>query len=242
MEIPPQNRHGQASQPLVSADLPAEHPMNRPVQLSPQPPLAAQGDAGPLSQADMAAIAYAITLRKPLVRAAHIARASAISTLLIAAIALPCLLIWPSLSGLIIAAGLATVGIIELKASPQVLAAKAGIHRTLARNQLCLLGIIILYCAIQMITFSTEDAKNAALSPDTRAQLSALPDMQQSIDGMIEKWAALFQYGLYGAVILISVLCQGGLAYYYFSRRRIIEQFNASTPPWVLRLLEQFGR
>jgi hypothetical protein len=198
--------------------------------------------ASPLSEADMAAIRRAIVLRAPLTRAGRIARTSAITTLVIAACTLPCLLLGPSLSILIITAGLAVVGVIDYRASRQMLQAKPGTHSVLCRNQLCLLGVIVLYCGIQMATFSTEEARNAALSPETRSQLVALPDMQQSIDNIVDKWAAVFHYGLYGAFILLSVLCQGGLAFYYFTRRRSIEQFNASTSLWIRRLLSEIAR
>lgn len=193
--------------------------------------------AGPLAEADLTAVRRAVELRKPLIRAARIAHSSAIITLVIAACALLCLPLWPSVSGLIVTAGLIATGIIEYKASGQLLLAKPGSARVLGRNQLCLLGVIVLYCAIQMFTFSIEDAKNAALSPETRSQLNAMPGMQKSIDQLIENWAPIFNYGLYGAVIIGSVFCQGGLALYYFRRQRILEEFNASTPPWVQRML-----
>ncbi len=37
----------------------------------------------------------------------------------------------------------------------------------------------------------------------------------------------------YGGVIGLSALFQGGTAFYYFSRRRAIEDFVAETPAWV---------
>ncbi len=40
-------------------------------------------------------------------------------------------------------------------------------------------------------------------------------------------------YALYGSVIGLSALFQGGNAFYYFTRRRHIEDFVAETPEWV---------
>jgi hypothetical protein len=37
----------------------------------------------------------------------------------------------------------------------------------------------------------------------------------------------------YGGVIALSALFQGGTALYYFSRRRLIEDYVAETPEWV---------
>jgi hypothetical protein len=202
---------------------------------------AREAAAGPLSEGDMAAIRLAVALRRPITRAARIARSSAITTLVIAACAVPCLLFSPSLSSLVITAGLTVAGVIEFRASRKMSQAEPGVHRVLGRNQLCLLGVIILYCCMQMVQFSVEDARNAALSPEARSQLTAMPDLQQSIDKIVEKWAAVFHYGFYGAVIFTSALCQGGLAFYYFTRRRNIEQFNASTCAWIRRLLAEIG-
>jgi hypothetical protein len=216
-------------------------PGTPPTPPMPPRPTATEDGAGPLDEGHMAAIRLAIARRKPITRAGRIARTSAITTLVIAACALPCLLLSPSLSGLIVTAGLAVTGVIEYKASRQMCQARPGAARVLGRNQLCLLGVIILYCGMQMATFSTEDARNAALSPEARSQLTATPDMQQSIDTIIEKWAAVFTYGFYGVVIFTSALCQGGLAFYYFTRRRSVEQFNASTSPWIRRLLAEIA-
>ena len=42
---------------------------------------------------------------------------------------------------------------------------------------------------------------------------------------------------LYGGVIALSVLFQGGNALYYFTRRRHVEDFVADTPEWVRDVL-----
>ena len=47
---------------------------------------------------------------------------------------------------------------------------------------------------------------------------------------------ALYQQivvAVYGGVIVLSALFQGGTALYYFSRRRHVEDFIAETPAWV---------
>jgi hypothetical protein len=38
---------------------------------------------------------------------------------------------------------------------------------------------------------------------------------------------------MYGGVIVLSILFQGGNALYYFTRRRHVEEFIAETPQWV---------
>ena len=47
--------------------------------------------------------------------------------------------------------------------------------------------------------------------------------------GFINKLVVYF----YGGVIALSALFQGGTALYYFSRRRLVEEYIAETPEWV---------
>ena len=69
--------------------------------------------------------------------------------------------------------------------------------------------------------------------------LEQMPEMADAIDKQIEHWAPIVVYGLYSLVILASVVGQGGLALYYFTRRRHIEAFNRQTPAWIRRLFTE---
>ncbi len=51
--------------------------------------------------------------------------------------------------------------------------------------------------------------------------------------------APLVIYGFYGLVIVLSAAFQGGLAAYYFTRRRPLEAFNLQTPDWVRQVLAE---
>jgi len=101
--------------------------------------------------------------------------------------------------------------------------------------------MIVLYCVVQMCTFSAEKVKASALSPQFRSQLSALPRMQETIDGQIERWAPIMTYGLYSLIIAVSACMQGGLAGYYFTRGKHVESFNRDTPRWVRRIFVEIG-
>jgi hypothetical protein len=92
-----------------------------------------------------------------------------------------------------------------------------------------------------MLTFSTEQAKAAAMSPEFRSHLAGLPNMAQTIDKEIERWAPILAYGFYSLIIALSVCLQGGMALYYFTRRRHVESFNRGTPPWIRRLFIDIG-
>jgi hypothetical protein len=190
-----------------------------------------------LDESQFALVQEAARIYKPIKRATWTALGSSIVTLLIGASAVPFLLIWPSLSGFLITVGLGVIGVVEFLGYRKLRKADPTAARFLATNQLAFLGLIVFYCLFQMLSFSPEDAKSAALSPEVRAQLSAMPDMASAIDRDIEQWAPLVTYGFYSLVIVLSLFFQGGMAYYYFTRRKFLEAFQRQTPPWVRRLL-----
>jgi hypothetical protein len=165
---------------------------------------------------------------------------SAVTTLCFGAMALPFALLSPSLPGIFITAGLFIVGVVEFKGSQRMRRAEVSAASMLGKNQLAFLGFIILYCAMQMVSFSPEQVKAAALSPEVRAQLGSLPNLEE-LDRQIERFAPLVTYGLYGLIILLSIGFQGGMAVYYFSRRRHLELFRQSTPEWVRQIFIETG-
>ena len=199
------------------------------------PPLPADRSA-PLREEDFLLVRQAALRRRPIQGAARTAHTSAIVMLAIGVSAVPLSLLWPSWDGILTAAALCAVGVLEYEGFRRMRRADPAAARFLGRNQLALLGIIIAYSVIQMVTFSPKQVKEAAISPEARSQLAALPEMQKAIDAEIDRYAPLATYGFYGLVIFLSLLCQGGLAMYYFTRRRHLEAFHSQTPPWVQRL------
>jgi len=41
---------------------------------------------------------------------------------------------------------------------------------------------------------------------------------------------------LYGAMIAVALFAQGGLALFYFTRRKHIDAYLAKTPAWILAM------
>ena len=203
-----------------------------------EPSPAAPGPAGsPLDESQFALVQEAARAYKPIKRTAYIALGSAITTLVIGTSAVAFTLFWPSFSSAMITVGICAVGAAEFAGHRKMRQADLSAARWLGKNQLAFIGLIVLYCAIQMLTFSAEEIRAAALSPEFRAQLGAMPDMEREIDRNIEQWAPLVTYGFYSLVIVLSVLFQGGLALYYFTRQKFLDAFQRGTPPWVRRLL-----
>jgi hypothetical protein len=198
---------------------------------------AAPPPASPLDESQFALVQEAARIYKPIKKAAWIALGSAITTLMIGAVAVPFSLVWPSFSGILITVGLCAVGVVEFLGHRKLVQADPSAARFLAMNQLAFLGLIVIYCLIQMLTFSPAEAKAAAVTPEFRAALNGMPEMTRDVDNFIDKYGLLATCGFYSLVIFLSVLFQGGLAYYYFTRRKFLEAFQRETPPWVRRLL-----
>ena len=206
------------------------------------PEAAANAAAAPIGEGELALIRQAVARRRKVKRAAGVARGSAIVTLAIGLAALPFVVVSPSLSGLVAVAGIIAVGVREWMGYGKMRRADPGAARHLGWNQVALLGVITFYCLMEMASFSPEEVKTAALSPEVRSQLTALPGMAAEIDKMIETWAPYAVYGFYSLVILLSVGFQGGMALYYFTRRKPIESFNRDTPEWVRRIFIEVER
>jgi hypothetical protein len=95
-------------------------------------------------------------------------------------------------------------------------------------NQLGLLAMIIIYC-LWMLSGSSAEAANALSSQMKSASERELLSMVGDLEGLYKT----VTLALYGGVIVLSLLFQGGNALYYFTRRRHVEDFIAETPQWV---------
>ena len=199
-------------------------------------PAAAPPAASPLDEAQYALVQEAARDYKAIKKVSRIALGSSVTTLAIGVLAAPFTVFWPSFAAAFITVGLLVIGIVEFMGYRKLLLADPSAARWLARNQLAFLGLITIYCGIQMLTFSTEDLKREAMSAEFRAQLSAMPEMAADVDRTIEKYGPIATYGFYSLVIVLSVFFQGGLALYYYTRHKLLDAFQLR-PPWVRRLL-----
>jgi len=193
-------------------------------------------EASPIGEREWGLVREAAGRRRKVNRAARVARSSAITTLAIGLAAMPFVLVSPSLSGLVVVAGVIAVGVREWLGYGKMRRAEAGAAGHLGWNQVALAGVITFYCLLEMASFSAEGVKSAALSPEVRAQLTSMPDMARQIDALIETWAPYAVYGFYSLLIVVSVLAQGAMAFYYFTRRKHVESFNRNTPEWIRRM------
>jgi hypothetical protein len=134
--------------------------------------------------------------------------------------------------GLALTAGIGFVAFNEFRGRKRLLNFDPSGATLLGWNQVGFLAMITAYCLWSMFTGMTADGSlpPELRSPDMDALLGQSGGMGGLLDpGFLNKLVIYF----YGGVIGLSALFQGGTALYYFSRRRLVEDFVAETPEWV---------
>ena len=159
-------------------------------------------------------------------KAARVAAFNGWTTALIAALSAPFSIFSPV--GLALTAGLGFVAFNEFRGRKRLLNFDPRGATLLGWNQLGFLAMIVAYCA--WMWYSSINS-----SSTLAAEMSAYADLDAAL-GSSGDFEALYQQivvAVYGGVIVLSALFQGGTALYYFSRRRHVEDFIAETPAWV---------
>jgi hypothetical protein len=204
-------------------------------------PVNAPARESPLTEEDFALLRRALAGRGPVQKAARTARFSAGSILVIGVAGLPIAVLWQDWLGLITVAGICTIGVIEHVGARKMQRGEVSAAAFLGRNQLVFLGLIVAYCVLQMVTLSSAAARGELLSADLRSSLAQLEDTGINLDSEVRAWAPLATYGFYSLIIVLSLCFQGGLAVYYFTRKRHLQAVAAATPAWVQRLFRELG-
>jgi len=137
--------------------------------------------------------------------------------------------------------GICTIGVFEYIGARRMRRADVSAAALLGRNQLVFLGLIVMYCVIQMVMFSTAAAQGELLSADLRSELSQLQGTGVDLENEMRAWGPPVAYGFYSLIIFLSLCFQGGLSLYYFTRQRHLQAAAAATPPWVQRLFSELG-
>lgn len=204
-------------------------------------PIASPTSPAPLSEAHFALLRRALTCRQPVHKAARTARFSAFTILVIGVAGIPVALFWPSWLSVLAVAGICTIGVVEYAGARRLQRGEVSAARLLGMNQLVFMGLIAAYCVAQMATLRGAATGAAALPADVQEQLSQLQGLDLDLDRELRAWAPLAPYGFYSLVLILSVCFQGGLALYYFTRRRHLLAFAQTTPEWVQRLFNELG-
>ena len=133
-----------------------------------------------------------------------------------------------SIAGLLVTVGLAGVAYNEFRGRRRLLEFDPSAAALLGWNQLGFLALIVAYCAWMLYSGLTgENPFSAALA--------AHPELLDA--GELPEWTHDLYHicliGVYGSVIVLSVIFQGLNAFYYFTRRKHLDKYAAETPAWV---------
>ncbi|MCA9249162.1 MAG: hypothetical protein KDA42_18700 [Planctomycetales bacterium] len=167
-------------------------------------------------------------------RAAGVASFNGWATAIFAALSAPFAVF--SLSGLFVTGGLAIVAYHEFQGRKRLLQFDPSATRLLGWNQLGLLGVIIIYSVWSMYVGLGEESlfsKEINDNPELREVLNA-DELEQLVQMVIVV--------LYTSVIALSVVFQGGNAWYYFSRRKYVEAYLSETPAWAVDVQQRTAR
>jgi hypothetical protein len=154
-----------------------------------------------------------------------VAAFSGITTLAIGILSASCLALEPTLGAIAITVALCAFGVIELVGRQRLLKGAADALRILAWNQLAFFAAVAIYCGVQMATFSTA----SLISPEDQAALKQLEDTSGGSTLLDPKTWKSLNAGMYALVILVSFASQGGLALYYYRRRKYLDLFRSAS-------------
>jgi hypothetical protein len=182
----------------------------------------------PLTATHRRELAIARDRAKTIRKAARVAAFNGWTTAAAAAFSAMFLVFDRSPLAIAITLGLTIITYNEFRGRKRLLNFDPSAATMLGWNQLGLLAMIIVYCLWSLMGSAGEaDAVRSELK--SYADLDAALGSGASFEGMVKT----LSYAMYGGVILLSVIFQGGNALYYFTRRRHVEEFVAETPEWV---------
>jgi hypothetical protein len=192
-------------------------------------PLAGMPTAdNPLSVAHRRELTAARDRAKTIRKAARIAAFNGWTTAAAAALSAMFLVFDRSALAIAITLGLTTVAYNEFKGRKRLLNFEPSGATLLGWNQLALLAMVVVYC-LWSLKGSLGDSGAMATELKGYAELDSVLG---SSGGFAELYKTM-AYAVYGGAIVLSVVFQGGNAFYYFTRRRHVEDFVAETPQWV---------
>ena len=134
-----------------------------------------------------------------------------------------------SIVGFLVTIGLSVVAYNEFQGRKRLLRFDREAARLLGWNQIGFVSLIVGYCCWMMFTGLTGEGPFAK-------QLAAQPELGQVL-GSLDQFDYIYKLivvAVYGTVIVLSAVFQGGNAAYYFTRRKHIEAYLRETPAWVL--------
>lgn len=140
-----------------------------------------------------------------------------------------CAMSLTSVPGLLVGLAMSAVAFVEFRALARLRALDSAAPGTLALNQLALAAVLILYALYSLfLAPPSESLRDAIASNPELAQT----DIVKSIDSITR----LLTVCVYGGVIVVALIFQGGCALYHFRKTPHLRRYVENSPPWILQL------
>jgi hypothetical protein len=183
-----------------------------------------------LSLQEREALQTAADLHAPLARAARLGAANGLGYAVFGALTLALSLIGPDLVSLALGAVLLAVGLLERRDAARLQRADPEAPKSLARNELVLMGTIVVY-ALLRLTILRDDS--AALEQ----QLGDTSSLGIDVGGLMESLNTM----VFATVAAVALLYQGGMARYFLRRRALLQEYLETCPEWAREVVQGLG-
>lgn len=138
-----------------------------------------------------------------------------------------------SVAGVLMGLAMGGVAFVELRAAGRLQRLEAGAARTLGLNQLLLATVLSIYAlwSIRQV-MAGHDGLAEAIAAEPQLSELLNGDTLGDVKSIVRQVMLL----VYGGLIAVAVLGQGGLAMYYFSREKRLRDHLSRTPPWIVSM------
>jgi hypothetical protein len=174
------------------------------------------------------------SLYRPLAKGASLGRSSGMMLLVSGVMTALFAMLTMNVVGIVLGLILATLGTMERGAASELAVAKPRAPLKLALNQMMVFGLIAAYAFAQTKTLETATAQALdGLSAQAGNSASGLPPEAAVLTEWLQGFGGSVPWILFGIVVGISLLIQGGMAIYYLTRVKRMREFRRELPPWV---------
>lgn len=183
----------------------------------------------PTSEKDRELLLRAAELQRPLARAAKVARSNGTWLAIFGGLTVLFGVFGPDYVAILLGACLVAVGVRERRLGAQLGHGDSAAARRLAQNEMILLGATLVYCTLKLTLLRPNvDELQDALG-------NSMPDLD--VEGLLDSMSSV----VYGTVMIVALLYQGGMARYFLHRQPDVERFNAEVPHWARDMLTKMS-
>jgi len=179
-----------------------------------------------LSEENLRELAAARTALRKIARAVTVARFDGWTIAIFAGLTL--LMGITDVSNIIIGVGLGVVAFVELQGASKLRRLDVAAIRMLGFNQLSLGGLLILYALWRIHAESSGGGLLASVAESDPQDAQALGTLLSGSHWIVT--------GFYGILIAVAILGMGGMALFYFSRRKYLAAYLTQTPQWIIAM------